>query len=352
MNPSPNRPPHRRAREVLLTAALAVVTLLAVLITGELVLRALGYGHGVQYSYVSILGWVHRPRQRALTIGGEAVRIDSNGFRGPEVSRHKPSDVYRILLLGDSYTFGYGVAEPATYAAVLAAALPGGSLGCMRTEVINSGVNGYGTVQEVEFLRRIGASFQPDLVIVGFTPNDLMEQQETRGLRWPWLKSTVARSAVYQFLAPRVKAVAFRAERRSYEQTMTGVVRTADSTALRRWAGVRSALLDAQAVGVRNGFQVVVAIFPTNLEVESPSEGWLRPVFAELSAASGLPTIDLLPAFRAASKSHEVIFLEEPTHHPNARGHAITGQVIAQRLLAKRLVPACLAPGARFAGNK
>jgi hypothetical protein len=129
---------------------------------------------------------------------------------------------------------------------------------------------------------------------------------------------------------------------------MSGVVRAADRAALGRWATVRSALLDAQTVGRRKGFQVVVTLFPTDLEVERGGAGWLRPAFAELHAASGLFTIDLLPAFQAAVASHEVIFLDEPTHHPNARGHAITGKVISERLVAARLVPGCLANRVRL----
>lgn len=73
----------------------------------------------------------------------------------------------RLLIIGDSYTFGFKVRDEETYPSVLMSRyLPG-------VEVINCGVPGYGTDQQVLQYEREGCSFRPDIVILGFYTRDL-----------------------------------------------------------------------------------------------------------------------------------------------------------------------------------
>jgi len=118
------------------------------------------------------LAWVAKP---GFT-GGE-IRINQLGFRGGEVTSPKPEGVYRIVLLGNSVTFGYGVSEEATYGAVLSR-----DLNAQRTqftdgtekqiEVINAGVIGYTSWQGRLLLERSMAILEPDLIVVTFGYND------------------------------------------------------------------------------------------------------------------------------------------------------------------------------------
>jgi hypothetical protein len=108
------------------------------------------------------LGWSLRPGAVAVS---EATgcpveyRINSRGFRGPEVSAARPPGVFRVLLLGDSRTFGYGVPEQKHFSSVLA--------GYFRSvEVLNLGVSGYGLDQSLLLLREEGFGLEPDLVVL------------------------------------------------------------------------------------------------------------------------------------------------------------------------------------------
>ena len=112
------------------------------------------------------------------TFRGQSLRTNSHGLRGGEISFAKPADTFRIVGLGDSHMFGWGVGQDETYLAVLEellnAKLGDGRLGeaIRRVEVINCGVPGYNTTMEVATFEHKCRHFEPDLVILHFIGND------------------------------------------------------------------------------------------------------------------------------------------------------------------------------------
>ena len=96
-------------------------------------------------------------------------RTNSQGLRGTrEYPFVKPPGVFRILVLGDSVALGHGVQDDETFAALLE-----DNLSNLRpTEVLNMGVSGFGTAEELIQLRHVGLRYQPDLVILAYFQND------------------------------------------------------------------------------------------------------------------------------------------------------------------------------------
>lgn len=105
------------------------------------------------------------------------VRIGRGGLRGWE-GGEKPAGSYRILVLGDSQTFGFGVRDEETLTARLGALLHA-SFPQREIEVLNAGVPGYGTADELAWLQLKGEELEPDLIIVQFlSVNDLLENRD------------------------------------------------------------------------------------------------------------------------------------------------------------------------------
>jgi hypothetical protein len=142
-----------------------------------LVRRAMTEPHTTRGSivrYHPLLGWDHPPSSQAWLRRPEYsvfLEFNSKGLRGPERPYAKPAGTFRTLLLGDSFTDGYTVAEAQSVRADLERELAGH--GCPRNEVFNSGAIGYSTDQEYLFYGLEGRKYAPDAVVVLFCSNDL-----------------------------------------------------------------------------------------------------------------------------------------------------------------------------------
>lgn len=113
-------------------------------------------------------GWAVKPNLRNLPVfDGKWLSSNSRGARGVrEYAEPKPDGVMRVLVFGDSLTFGDEVTDDETYVAHLQTMLPG-------TEVLNLGVHGYGHDQMLLYLKEVGARYKPDVILLGFTTIDM-----------------------------------------------------------------------------------------------------------------------------------------------------------------------------------
>lgn len=92
------------------------------------------------------------------------IRINSLGLRDSEYSTLKKSSTFRILVLGDSHTFGWGVEHKNIFTEQIEHELNEGNQ-IKKYEVLNCGVYGYGTGHQYKFLKKYGLPLIPDLVI-------------------------------------------------------------------------------------------------------------------------------------------------------------------------------------------
>jgi hypothetical protein len=127
-------------------------------------------------------GWVKRPIYRKsvnpylryeFLPGAKSgnISINSDGFRGPEYSIAKPVNTFRIIMLGDSEPFSFMLPENDTLPVQLENLLNQKS-GSLRYEILNFGVEGYSTFQELEMLKTKGLKYTPDLIILNYILND------------------------------------------------------------------------------------------------------------------------------------------------------------------------------------
>ncbi len=112
-----------------------------------------------------------RPGLRGRFLGQE-VAINSLGMRSRERSLEKPPGVFRIVGLGDSLMFGWGVAEEESYLSILEHRLAE-RFPDRRFEVWNLAVPGYDAVQEVEAFAAKVDRLDPDLIVIGWVGNDM-----------------------------------------------------------------------------------------------------------------------------------------------------------------------------------
>jgi len=100
--------------------------------------------------------------------------VNEAGLRGP-TPRPRTENTFRILVLGDSMAFGFGVLDDETFSVQLENMFAG-RFPSLDVQVLNGSVPGYGTADELAFLKSRGAALDPDLVVVQFfSINDILE---------------------------------------------------------------------------------------------------------------------------------------------------------------------------------
>ena len=163
------------SRGILINLSLIVISILFALFLSEIVLRFIDLNplyvspeRERFWKYDSLLGWAHQPGQEAVFETPQfriVVGINEKGLRDREDLYERENDTERVLVLGDSFAWGYGVEESERFSQHLEKALD--------VEVINAGVSGYSTDQELLWYRNEGTKYETDLVILVLAGNDV-----------------------------------------------------------------------------------------------------------------------------------------------------------------------------------
>jgi GDSL-like Lipase/Acylhydrolase family len=181
---SPGGPP---SRSVLVRVGLRLVWLtvglVLALLLGELLVTVL-HGPTVRFPRrVVEAPWGLRYNEPGAHYGHHSpdvdidFRINRQGMRADrDYAYVKPAAVRRIVCLGDSFTAGYEVQQEETFASVLERELQGRGL---NVEVLNAGVSGFSTAEEVLYLERELWRYEPDCVVLSFFANDLADNLRT-----------------------------------------------------------------------------------------------------------------------------------------------------------------------------
>jgi lysophospholipase L1-like esterase len=140
----------------------------------------MGYSYPIFYVTDAERGWALQPNIEGwYRKEGEAyVRINSDGLRDIEHTKAKPEGTLRIAVVGDSYAEALQVSLEETFWKILERRLQESCPACAgkRVEVVNFGVSGYGTAQELLTLQRHVRAYSPDIVLLAFTTsNDISD---------------------------------------------------------------------------------------------------------------------------------------------------------------------------------
>ncbi len=159
------------------------VALLVALALAEILLRVVGFSYPNFYRYDYHTGAALRPGAAGWwrEEGGAFVRINARGMRDDrEIPIEKPPQVFRIAVLGDSYAEALQVDVTKTFWRLLEERLNSCEFASgKRVEVLNFGVSGYSTAQELITLRERVKPFAPDLVLLAFlSGNDVRDNSK------------------------------------------------------------------------------------------------------------------------------------------------------------------------------
>lgn len=294
--------------------------------------------YGVDYIQEDpFLMWSLKPGRH---YGDAGVIINSQGFRGREYTKKKDGNVFRILCLGDSSTFGVHVQQQETYAARLEDRLNRESGGKTRYEVINAGVEGYSSCQGLAFYRLKGYEYAPDIVTFYFGLTDekkkysLSDRQlmQKDGGAAKAIRASLENNFLLSLHSYRIfRKYINRALGREQDNTFKKVTRV-------ELEDFRKNILELNGLCRKNG-AVLVLISPP-LEKEGYPYSYAFPYRVLLENISGENNIPLvnIPEMTERSPIYTTPFFLDRAH-PNPLGHRIIMEKIHDHLLAGRLLP-------------
>lgn len=349
--------------------------------TGPYRVRHPTLGH---FHPTSFRGWVKTEEFTTF------LEFNPMGLRDPRQSYAKPPGTFRVLLLGDSFVEAVQVAAEHTAAVQLERLLNADGRG--PAEVINAGVGGYGTGQELLLLEQEGAKYQPDVVVLVFyTGNDVAnnnyrlelvrgdlslatkaywdadEQGRLTRMDPPpfvpasgplaWLR---ARSVFYNVVETGVVTkYSLRSPRdpvdavEELRQPVRGIYDTQpDGEWLRAWRTTEALLALVRDRTREMGVPLVLVCAPELRAIDPElwrreaastraSSGRLQPDapnrrLEEIAARLDVPYVDLLPALKEGAGREPVYY--ENDRHWSAAGHRVVAQEIARQLNARDLL--------------
>ena len=131
-------------------------------------------GEYLYYPEVGLGAYSNRVAEHSSPEYSVTYSTNSIGFRDREHTIKKSSNVFRIVVLGDSYTQALQVPLEQSFPYLLEQKLNSNTTVQKEIEVINLGLDSSGTGQQYLILKHIGLEYKPDLVILGFlTGNDV-----------------------------------------------------------------------------------------------------------------------------------------------------------------------------------
>jgi lysophospholipase L1-like esterase len=315
------------------------------------------------------LGWSFEPGSETLKLsrvrefGPVQVRVNADGFRDDAWSADKPAGAYRIAVLGDSIVAALQVDHAEVFTSLLRRRLNEQTAPGRSVEVLNAGVDGYGTAQELLVLRHHLARFAPDLVLLSmYLGNDITDNYTETGRSSHYLERRCGRP----YVALREGSLIPLGEptdwRPSSPNLLDRVLRLsllfgnlapipAEESKLRSvdvfrtepheglveaWALTQALVLAVRDEAAAQGARFAVLATPSRVEAGQQAHPYFTdahdvdaPIrrLRDFLESKGLPYLDLQRPMRARVDAGERLYFERDSHF-DSRGHAALADAI------------------------
>jgi len=320
-------PTGSRWKRLLQNLAFSCVVFLLCGAVFEIALRFCGYGNLEIYQPDPKLYWRLKPNQDCYTkIGHKPVHVNSQGTRGPEFQTEKPAGSLRIVSLGDSRTFGWGLTDEETYSRRLERLLQAGA-GGRKVEVINAGVNAWSYPQMLVYFRDFALKYQPDYVILGDANlwtqfSERNSPEFVRAFMWRVrLKNVLRHFAIYHFVVEVQLQELYQRERAKFipvdpkQDALFKAQQQRDPDEV-----FREAIEGVCRVALTNHIRPMLLYLPTATELNGTNRTAIFEVKQAASAKFGAPLVDLTGDLRPRGKA---LYLDADPVHLDPQGNAL-----------------------------
>ncbi|MEM6989144.1 MAG: SGNH/GDSL hydrolase family protein [Myxococcota bacterium] len=274
----------------------------------------------------------------------DLVRINEWGHHDDEFPQAKPEGELRGLMLGDSVTMGYGVTYAETFSAKLEGLLAESDDKHATHQMINTGVHGYATRQELIVFER-SLVFEPDFVVLGFCLNDVTEpfvvDQDLGGTGLDyhgvkqapnrlsgWLANETGLGRLSQKIAERGTTLDAEKRLELYNVREMSAKSRTDPRYQEAWKIALGDLERVYALAEQEKLPVLLLIFPFTFQLADESLRAPQEILSEHAQAHGVDVVDMTTPLAEA-------VYDDPDLLAYLRGHGYDAAAISELHMAK-----------------
>lgn len=283
------------------------------------------------------------------------IFINSKGLRGKDFELKKKNDTFRILCLGDSYTFGVYVNQGGTYPEQLESVLNNGE-NITKFEVINGGVSGYTLSDEYDFFKNKLHKLEPDMIIVGFVMNDVSdysrslsswESQQRNAEFWAerkytsFIRNFLIDTSIYnggRILLAYMKVKGGQSETTPNEYKYNIVNDEYDNNTIELWNKYFKTMAKFKKDLDEKGIRLLLMVFPVYAQIHENATVHPQKYLMKRCSEIGVETLDLAAVFRESAGEGKKLFNMPIEDHPTSEGYFITAKAIKKYLSDSKLL--------------
>lgn len=275
-----------------------------------------------------------KPNTTAKSIYGKEFSINNHGLRGPNFVKDKSSDIYRIMILGDSVAFGFCVDYEDTFSGILDRTL---NQTKNSAEIINAAHNGFNINDAYNYLKYYGLEFNPDLVILSVTASDNTDQSVTYiikdgmgyspGSRWMYVPSFVKKalrnSSLYMSIGLAKARIEFIMSNRNQESI------TVQKETMK--PEVEKHLQDIARLSLENSLPLLVVTIPSEHDVKRGF--YEHDFFTNISQKRDEIKYDYIDTLSQFDPSKQNYCLNDGAH-PSKYGHSTIAEILYEEIIS------------------
>ena len=233
--------------------------------------------------------------------------INAKAFRGLDRTFEKANGITRIAFLGDSFTLGMGVKDndtlPVNFERAIQSKHP-------NTQVLNFGVSGTSTKEQIKLVEEYVIQFKPDVVVIVVFLNDADRTGTINFISRPKVLAQVRKNSFFinALIGSIEKPILYQEMIRHYQD---GYLEGSPG-----WESVKTALRKGKTLSEKQNFQLVVAVYPVLFKLDDTYPfKHIHKIIEDYCASLQIPFIDLLNGFIGQQDSK--LWVHKTDQHPN-----------------------------------
>jgi hypothetical protein len=266
-----------------------------------------------------LIGHEHRSNSQARLMGVD-VKINSKGLREREISYDRTPSALRLVMLGDSFTLGWGVPVEQTFSRRIERLYAARGI---EAEVINAGVGNYNTIMEVNYFLNEGYKYRPDIVVLNYIPNDA-EPVPPHGQPNPLMRVCVSCVFLFGRVDVLLREVSLRPR---WEAYYLDLYRHGGAPG---WLNAKASIGKLAEYAQSHNVKLLIAHLPELRNLRHYPLQEITELVRQAAKENGAEFVDVLPELKDEHPGTLWVTPSDP--HPNVRANELIANALFRKL--------------------